>query len=199
VVPGGEGISASLETGEVDVAIAAQVDQREPDPIAGSWPGLVRRTLFRDRFVCLIRADHPAVARSGRARRSPRALTLETYAALSHALVSPAGAGPGLVDEALERHELRRRIALRIPHFYSALAIVARSDLILTAPSALAALASRDLRLVALPPPVALPEHAIQMVWHERFSNEPGHRWLRELVAEVAREAHATTGSRRRS
>jgi len=181
-----------LETGEVDVAVVAQQEEpaAEPPPSAS---GLLRRTLFRDRYTCLLRADHPALARRRGRRATPAALSLATYAALSHALVSPRGGGPGLVDRALAQHGLSRRVALRLPHFYSALAIVAKSDLILTAPSALARLVPADLEIVALPPPLRLPRHSINLIWHERFSKDRGHGWLRDLVSEVARAAQPRT------
>jgi DNA-binding transcriptional LysR family regulator len=180
-----------LETGEIDVAIVPEVLSPGARP-AALGTGLVRRTLFRDRFVCFVRADHPAlVSAPARSKRSAKhaaapALSLEAFVAASHAVVSPSGAGPGLVDRVLEERGLARRVALRIPHFYSALAITAKSDLILTAPSALAALAQGS-PLVALEPPLPLPEHAIQLVWHERFSNDPGQRWLRDVLIDVGR------------
>jgi DNA-binding transcriptional LysR family regulator len=80
---------------------------------------------------------------------------------------------------------LSRRVALRIPHFFSALSIVEKSDLILTAPTALRLLLPSRSKVVALPAPLRLPGHAIALLWHERFSNEPGHAWLRELIVEV--------------
>jgi DNA-binding transcriptional LysR family regulator len=190
------GLRDRLETGEVDVAIVAQMEDFRTGPADLTASGLVRRTLFRDRLVCLLRADHPALSGGGR-RRTGRAskLSLESYAALSHALVSPSGEGPGIVDKVLAQHGLTRRIALRIPHFYSALAIVAKSDLILTAPAALAGMGSAEMPVVALPVPLSLPEHSVNLIWHERLSNEPGHRWLRELLTEVARAAQAATVS----
>lgn len=189
VAPLGARLSDALETGELDLCVAPQVDD-----FAGGAPeldgsGLVRRVLVRDGFSCFCRANHPALGEK-RGRRSakasaPEALSLETYAALSHVLVSPRGDGPGFVDELLEKQGLRRRIALRIPHFFSALAIVEKSDLILTAPTSLALLLSARSKVVALPAPLRLPTHAIQLLWHERFTNEPGHAWLRELMVEV--------------
>jgi DNA-binding transcriptional LysR family regulator len=179
-------LSERLETGEVDVAVVPQLEAHgnvAPEPSA---PGLVRRTLFRDRFTCLIRTDHPAVG-GKRARRGSGgpALTLEDYAALSHVLVSPRGEGPGVVDQVLEERGIQRRIALRVPNFYSALAIVAKSDLILTAPSEITSLVPSDAPIVALPPPLRLPRHRINLLWHERFSKDPGHGWLRGLVTEI--------------
>jgi DNA-binding transcriptional LysR family regulator len=172
-------LDQELETGEVDAAVIPQIDGGPP-PLAA--PGMVRRTLLHDRFTCLIRAGHPALP-----RRKPASLSLEAYLALSHALISPSGEGPGLVDLALERRGLRRRIALRIPHFYPALPIVARSDLVLTAPRSLATLVPAGLPIVSLPPPLRVPGHSLHLIWHERFSDDDGHRWLRDLVAAVVR------------
>jgi len=76
-------------------------------------------------------------------------------------------------------------VALRIPAFYSALMIVARSDLILTAPAGLARLADPDL-VVALRAPIPVPTHSINLVWHERFTRDPAHEWLRALLAASA-------------
>jgi DNA-binding transcriptional LysR family regulator len=187
-------LSERLETGEVDVAVVPEIEGLRTQP-SELGLGLVRRTLFRDHFVCLLRADHPALAPPARGKRGARSaapapvLSLEAFVACSHAVVSPSGAGPGLVDQVLEARGLRRRVALRIPHFYSALAITAKSDLILTAPSALAQLAPEGSPLIALPAPVPLPEHSINLVWHERFSNDPGQRWLRDVLGDAARAA----------
>lgn len=172
-----------LEGGEVDVAIMPQFDDLDSD--SPSSTGLVRKLLFRDRHTCLLRKGHP-VLRS-RAADSGK-LSLEAYAGLSHVLVSPLGSGPGLIDRALAKHGLRRRVALRIPHFYSALAIVASCDLILTAPTGLARVAEGT-GIRTLEPPLRVPNHRVNLVWHERMTQDPGHSWLRGLVGEVSRDA----------
>lgn len=186
-------LAEQLETGEVDAAILPQMHGRRDE--AGG-PGLVRKTLFRDRFVCLLRADHPALAGGPRRGRGAAAkkLTLERYLALSHVLISSGSTGRGLVDALLAAEGRARRITLRIPHFYSALAIVAQSDLVLTGPEGLISLARPDMNVLALPVPIALPDASVNLVWHERFGNDPGHRWLRELTAEVARAVQSRSG-----
>jgi DNA-binding transcriptional LysR family regulator len=192
-----------LETGDVDVAIVPRFEQ-----LAGAQPvavpsaqGLVRRVLFRDDYTCLIRADHPALREARahkRAAKKPLAMSIETYAALSHLAVSPGGDGRGLIDRALEQHGLTRRIALRIPAFYSALELVRRSDLILTAPSTLARFVPADGSVAAFPPPVSVPAHTLNLTWHERFTQDPGHTWLREVLTEVSRVAmHGEAGGKR--
>lgn len=171
-------LAPRMETGELDLAIVPRL-AGEPQLLA---PGRVRRRLFRDGFVCLLRRDHPALARRSSLSRS-------TYTKLSHVLVSPTGAGPGVVDAALQQGGASRRVALRLPSFGSALAIVERSDLVLTGPSALAKFASKKLRAVA--PPLKLPRHDVDMVWHERFTNDSGHRWLRDALVDVCRTTYA--------
>ena len=180
-------LAQELETGEVDVGIVPRMDATAG--VAGGAgdesAGIVRRTLFRDRFVCLVRAGHPVLRKKGGKRAS--LLTLETYAFLAHVLVSPRGAGGSLVDAALARRKLTRRVALRVPSFASALGIVAESDLLLTAPTALARVARGRREVVAVPLPLELPGHTVNLVWHERFSKEAGHTWFRDALAALAR------------
>ena len=170
-------LAERLETGEIDVAVVPRIEGvRSDDP-----PGVLRRTLLRDTFTCFVRDDHPAL---GRGRR--RTLSLETYAGMSHALV---GEGLGFVDRALEAKGLGRRIAVRVPTFYAALSIVAHSDLILTGPTPLRRLGAGLPPIAALPPPLLLPEHALDLLWHERFAKDPAHAWLRASITEVVRDA----------
>lgn len=187
-------LAAALETGEVDVGIVPRLEGMKLEGPEPPSQGLVRQRLFFDRFVCLLRADHPCLRGQRRkmkpsARAGARArLSLDDFVRLSHVLVSPTGEGRGFVDQLLEARGLRRRIALRIPHFYSALAIVASSDLVVTAPNALAYLVRPEQRVIALAPPLSIPAHGVYLVWHERFSKEPGHAWFRKTIAETARE-----------
>ncbi|HTU62367.1 MAG TPA: LysR family transcriptional regulator [Polyangiales bacterium] len=172
-----------LETGEVDLAVVPRFDTDGPGQGPLTAAGLVRSAIFRDEFVCMLRTDHPAL----RGRSKKPTLTLESYAELSHLLVAPRGEGRGYIDEALAKHGLERRIALRVPHFYSAFVIVEKSDLVLTAPSGLARVDGATRAVRTLPPPLELPTHTVNLVWHERFSKDPGQRWLREQLTESGR------------
>lgn len=197
-----------LETGELDCAVAPQVDDARFNPDAAAEPGLVRRTLLRDRVICLLRADHPVLQRVGGAKRgtrkapkrrpraAPERLTLDMYIQLSHLVVSMDDARHGMVDTLLADRGLKRRVALRVAAHYSALRIVAHSDLILTAPSALASLASAEDGLAVLQAPLPIPTHSLNLVWHERFTKDPAHEWLRASLAASAQEALAATRPR---
>jgi DNA-binding transcriptional LysR family regulator len=157
-------VSTLMESGEVDLCVAAF-----PTPA----PGLRQQKLYTEDFVCVVREGHPA-ARKG--------LDLETYLRLPHVLISPRGEGAGAVDTALAKLGRSRRIALRMPYFLTAPLSVVRSDHVLTAPRRLVETFTGAWPLQVLPPPMALRSFDVLQVWHERFDNDPAHRWLRGVV-----------------
>lgn len=158
-----------LAAGQLDLAVGVFRDVPA---------GHVQQALFRDRFVCVARADHP---------RLQGGLDLDTYCDLQHVLISASGRGPGVVDHFLEREGRSRRVALRVPHFVVAPMVVARTDMVLTLASRLACRLAPMLNLQVLAPPLELPTFTIRQLWHERYRHDAGHRFLRGLVAEVAR------------
>ena len=161
-----EDIANALAAGALDLAIGF---------LPGLGPPLRRRPLFRDPYVCLMRADHPAVGKT---------LTKKKFLEASHALVSYRG-GHRVIEEALERAGLARRIALRVPHFTVVPMVLERTDLILTLPAKVARVFERRGKFKSLPPPVPIPPADVAVHWHERFEADPGNRWLRELVTEL--------------
>lgn len=174
-LPPDRGTPDALAAGDVDVAITARMlTDSQPEP----GPGLMRRTLLRDDWSCFVRASHPALGKRKR-------LSLAAYLRYPHAIVSPTGRGEGVVDQVLARRGKSRQIALRVASFYSAPVAIADSDLLLTAPSALGRMLAH-LGLVRLTPPLDLPGHAVDAVWHQRLHADDGHRWFRERLAEVA-------------
>ncbi len=191
VVPMPKRLTDSLETGDVDLAIYPVLLDPKPFDFGTQVDAeLQTRTLFRDTFRCFLRADHPALA----ARR----LTLKAFTRLNHILVSPGGEGPGVVDRVLQTQGLQRRIALRVPHFASALEVVAQSDLVLTAPSSLSQCSTAS-TLASRSAPIEIPEHAITMIWHPRFTEDPPHRWFRELMLDATNEVPSLPPKRSRA
>lgn len=147
-------------------------------PLAKSSPRLVAQKLFDDDFVTVARRDHPVVKKR---------LSIEQFVALDHIQISIRGTPGGPVDDALQKRGLQRRIALFVPHFLSAPAIVAESDLILTLARRVANRVAPMLDLRVFTPPLEIPGFTIQQVWHERNHADPAHAWFRGVVAEVAR------------
>src|SRR5882724_1528345 len=159
-----EDIAAALAAGSLDLAVGFL-------PALG--PPVRRRALFRDPYLCLMRADHPI-----------QSLTKKKFAEASHALVSYRG-GHRVIEEALERAGLARKIALRVPHFTVVPMVLERTDLILTLPARVARVFERRGKLKCLPPPVPIPQAEVAVHWHERFEADPGNRWLREQVIDL--------------
>jgi DNA-binding transcriptional LysR family regulator len=161
-----EDIGDALAAGGLDLAVGF---------LPGLGPSVRRRPLFRDPYVCLVRAGHPAAG----AR-----LTKKAFRECSHALVTYKG-GHRVIEEALERAGLARRIALRVPHFTVVPMVLERTDLVLTLPQRIARVYQRQGRFRYLTPPVPIPPADVGVHWHERFERDPGNRWLRDTITEL--------------
>lgn len=140
--------------------------------------GAILQFLFEDGFLCAVREGHPVVRKK---------LTLEQFAALAHVQIAPRGTPGGPVDDALAARGLARRVAVRTHSFLAAPLLIARSNLVLTAPSRMLAEIAVPLRLRTFPPPIEVPRFRIYEAWHPRVAADPAHRWFRKLVADVAR------------
>jgi len=162
-----------LDKGEVDVALAMGRIDRLPDR-------LFRMVLLPERFCCVVRANHPEV-------RGER-LELDAFLRMRHLVVTPAGGWTGAVDEVLAQHGLERRIAMSVPHFLVAPAVVAKSDMVLTTVERIALKYAGVYGLKVVAPPIELPEFSTALVWHERTHQGAAYRWLRGLFATVAKQ-----------
>jgi DNA-binding transcriptional LysR family regulator len=141
-------------------------------------PELRIQKLFDDHFVCVVRVGHPKV--KGK-------LTLDTFLALRHVVLAPRGRAGSVVDTALAERGLTRRAVRWVPYAASALEFAAESDCVATLSARVARKAAARFRLQVLEPPLPLPPCGTSQVWHERLDSDPGHAWLRRLVAQVGR------------
>jgi DNA-binding transcriptional LysR family regulator len=178
VAPGVRLEAVSLEVEDIGDALAAGALDLAVGFLPGLGPPVRRQPLFRDPYVCLMRADHPDIGRT---------LTKKKFLAASHALVSYKG-GHRVIEEALERAGLARRIALRVPHFTVVPMVLERSNLLLILPMKVARVYERQGRFKFLPLPVPIPPADVAAHWHERFERDPGNRWLREMIMELFTE-----------
>jgi DNA-binding transcriptional LysR family regulator len=160
------GYAEALEAGLADLAVGYLPHPRS---------SLRSRRLFSDHFVCMVRAGHPML---------DAPLTLERYAALRHVVVSRRAAREGLLTPALAALRVERSVALVVPHFLAAPAIVAVSDLAVTVPSGLARLYGRA-GVVGVPLPFAVPRIELALYWHERLQDDAANRWLRGVFVEL--------------
>ncbi|MBI1685878.1 LysR family transcriptional regulator [Caulobacter hibisci] len=158
-------VLSQLERGEVDIAF--MTPQTTP-------PELHARALFDETYVCALRADHPDAGE----------LSLDRFCALDHALVSYSGEPFfGVTDAALAKVGRKRRVALSVTSFLILLKLLRTTDLVAVAPRRLLAEAPG---LVFADPPVAIPGFTKTAAWHDRTHRDPGRRWARALLFEVA-------------
>jgi DNA-binding transcriptional LysR family regulator len=140
----------------IDLAILARAD-------------LDSAPLITDRWVCVLRRDHP---------RAKRKLTMQAFLALNHITASSRRTGRTIVDEALSRHGERIRPVIRLLQYQPAFHIAMSSDLALVAPLSLAKrydVAIRDL-------PFETPSLDLMLFWRRDTGEEPALRWMRDEV-----------------
>jgi DNA-binding transcriptional LysR family regulator len=168
VLPCDGGAGAGLFTRETDLVVADRWTLRDFRNT---------ETLFHESFVSIARADHP--------RLSPQPNVSE-FIAEGHALISTHGVTPGVLDSALEALGHSRRVALTVPHYLAAPAIVAHTDLIMTLPRRIADCFAGALGLRVFTPPVALQGFDVVMAFHPRSAGEPAIQWLKQTLRSVA-------------
>jgi DNA-binding transcriptional LysR family regulator len=152
-------IEMQLGAGVADVGVGV-------DPPSSTR--LKSRKLFDERYLC--------VAAKGVIERP---LTAAGYAALRHIVVTRTDGVSSPIDELLAEMGLTRRVVLRSPYFSAALAVVAQSRLVMTAPERIARRAAQDIGLETAPLPFKAPKFAVDLVWHERFGHDPLNIWIR--------------------
>lgn len=160
-------LGADMASGRTDLALGL---------LPQLQAGFFQQALFRQPYVCLMREGHPLAAAPS--------LTLADFAAASHVRVIAAGTGHGRVDEALERQGLQRRIRLTVPHYVALGDVLGHSDLIATVPERFAQRVTTPFGLTTRPLPLAVDGSVIHQFWHARLHKDPGHQWLRGMVAQ---------------
>lgn len=165
-----ERLSGQFEQGKIDLALLT------PHTTPGD---LHSRTLYEERYVCLLRAEHPD---------AQRPLTLDRFCSLEHILVSYEGESFwGVTDDALAKVGRKRRIGLSVSSFLVLPEVLAVSEMIAVVPSRMA----HSPALICIQePPVEIQGFTKSMAWHERSHRDAAQQWLRELLHETSqREA----------
>ncbi|MDB5796848.1 MAG: LysR family transcriptional regulator [Paucimonas sp.] len=164
-----------LTHGDIDLAI-------------GFFPGVVSQLasspdtpirherVYSGHYLCVMRRDHPLAHKE---------LTLDTYCAADHLLVSFSGRAFAVIDDLLAQIGRERKILLTVNQFFTAGRVVANSDLLTVLPRHLIAATGMTRELVAREIPLELPSVHVDMLWHERDTRNPAHAWLRRNMMEM--------------
>ncbi|MBR0665121.1 LysR family transcriptional regulator [Roseomonas hellenica] len=167
---------AELEARTLDIAVA---------PFEGVPARFAAQVLREEDFVILARAGHPFAA----------APTLPHYCAASHLVVSMTGDANGFVDDALAERGLSRRVALTVPSFFMALAVVAETDLIAAVPRGFAAAYAPRSGVTSSEAPLPLPRFRIQAVASKAALQDAGIAWLGDALLAAGTPADAVSPS----
>lgn len=153
------GALADLDARILDVAILPTSDVPKRFAAHG---------LYQEDFVLAMRAGHTYASAPG----------LSEYCAMRHVVVSDAGDPIGNVDVALAGRGLSRRVALTVPNFMLALALLADTDLLCALPRRLVAQQGARFGIVAAELPLELPHYRISAVMPDVAARDHALPWL---------------------
>lgn len=162
------GAFTDLESRAMDVAVIPS------DEIPARFH---RLTLYDEDFVLAVRTGHPFL----------EAPTLERYCAMQHLVVSLAGDPHGFVDEVLARRGLARRVALTVPNFMFALAVLAETDLISALPRRFVLSHAARFGVVSVDAPLPLGRFRLNAVSPKAAMTDAGLTWLFGVLKDAER------------
>lgn len=159
---------ALLRAGSIDLALGV---------FGGLTPDLATEPLVEEPYLCA----------AWRGAWPTRTLTEAAYLEATHLNVLVAGDTLGLIDEALARRGVTRRIGATLAHFGAAVAMLSGGPMLLTAPAGLLRRAARlhDLRVMRVP--VDLPPFRTQLAWARRRDDDECLTWLRQRIVSAMR------------
>lgn len=160
-----------LESGEVDLVLGYVPQMR-----SGHYQ---QRLLARD-FVCIASSRHPRIGKT---------LSLATFNAEAHVMVTAGGSGLQHADQILAARRVKRRVQLEVPDLIGLDAIIANSELLATVNRSVGQLFAAGGEVRVFEHPVKLPSYLVKQHWHERYHLDPGNQWLRSVVADIMRNA----------
>lgn len=181
--------------------VAERLDARRLDFMVGGVATAPDRfgrdAILTETMAWVVARDHPLA--------HAREVTLENLAAYPHAAIT---GGPkelrdqqadrrelapqaswedaGAFESALAAQGLSRRVGVQVPDTYSALAVVARTNMTALIPRRLAELAAQNGRIALIQPPYPSPEVEVTMLYLKERLNEPAIAWMRDLIRDVA-------------
>ena len=188
---GAPGIDLGIRNlvGQFDLALGA-LDRRELDVAVLPLSDLPARfsacKLYDEDFVVVRRAGHPL----------GRKLTLANYCSALHLVVSESGDPHGPIDVELARLGKVRRVALTVPNFMHALAMVAESDLVAALPRHFVAQHGRRFGLTICEPPFTFLSGALRVIVTQAGLADAGLAWLVEAIMRAAKHAKIRTGTK---
>ncbi|WP_325352145.1 LysR family transcriptional regulator [Acidisoma sp.] len=161
------------ETGVVSGTTAMAIGRISDPP-----DNLVVQHLMDESLECVVRAGHPEVG---------DAISRDQFEQLRHVNIMPPGRLRASVFQALAQQQLRRDVAISVTNFFAVAEMIAVTDYCATLPRLICRRLEHDSRLKVVSTPINLGSFPVEMAWHIRYRDDPAHRWLRDVIAEVIR------------
>ena len=157
-------LAQDLLAGNLDIAVDAPFVQDTQ---------LTHSALISDRYVCLLRPQHPVLKQQW---------NMESFLAMEHIHTSSRRSGRGIVDLALNKLGKSRKIALRAQHYLTAPQIVMNSDMALCVPELFASLYPelQQLRL-----PFAVDKLELHIYRPKNTKDYAANIWLHDKLVET--------------
>ncbi|WP_181183600.1 LysR family transcriptional regulator [Mesorhizobium sp. CU3] len=142
---------------------------------------IIRTVIGQEGFRVVMAPAHPL------SQATP--VSLEGYLSFPHLLVSPTGRLEGVADVALSKLDRSRSIEVVVPSLVAAGQIlVQQNNLICTLSQSVADGLAAYFNLVCQPCPVSLTPGSTTLIFHQRWRDQPAHRWLRAIASHTCRQ-----------
>jgi len=167
----------ALRNGSADVAIGffPEISTR-----------LIQRLIMRADYACIAAQDHPTIG---------DAISRPQFLAARHAIAEAKGTGHHAIERALQGAGVAHQIGARVSGFLPLPMIVAASDLIATVPKPFAEMMAETVAIKILDHPLPLPTLEIRQFWHERYTDDPGNIWLRQVLGDLFKSIAAVSNA----
>ncbi len=156
--------------------LLTELEENNVDLIIGGAkqppPDIFQRVLASDDFICVMRKEHPKL----------NAFSFGDYLSLNHVMISPSGKGKSGIDDLLEQQGYERNVAVKVPHFFAALEIIANTDFVILLPRHFVRRYVDTQRFAVVEAPFEIPDFEVSMFWHARMHQDPLHKWFRSFV-----------------
>ena len=163
-------LKTALREGEVDLVL---------DYFALRESDYHSECVMTETLLSLTRRNHPQIGN--------KKLNLDSYLTQRHVVLAPRTDAMPMIDLALSKRGLKRKIAVIVPHFLSMPVIVQNSNLICTLPRRMAELYADNFDLKSHAVPLRVPHFPIYLIWHELAETDAGHRWFRNCLIDFCR------------
>ncbi|MGE4432208.1 MAG: LysR family transcriptional regulator [Sphingobium sp.] len=167
IVPFGETMHARLVTGDIDLIVTGL----EPDLRA-----TYGKLLFQERFSCLMRAGHPALAHQD-------ALTMDEFLRWPHISVLIGETGFDRINALLGPRAAERNIIASLPYMQAAPFMLTQSDAMVVLPERIAHSIAISHKLGVATPPAGIANFDYWVLWHERNRRDTATIWLVDLLS----------------